>query len=259
MRGGVMNVLCVSYGNDSIALIQATFESGLRNVHTLFNDTGWAAPEWAERVAAGEAFARDCGFTPHRTASIGMEALVKQRKAWPRQGMQFCTEELKIIPTQAWLAQNDPEGMAVLFNGKRRAESAHRANIPLYTYPSESPLNRMTVSPLYMHTDAQRDELITKAGFEVLPHRSKECSPCVNSNKADINRLTEPVIARCERIETDMGVTKKGKPRTIFRPAKHMKATGIRQIVRWAKSKRGKFSLDDGNGTAGCDSGMCGG
>lgn len=253
-----MNILCVSYGNDSIALMQAAHEAGLRDVRVLFNDTGWADPDWFRRVEAGEAFARDCGFKPDRTGSIGMEALVRRKMAWPRQGMQFCTDELKIAPTQAWLAEHDPERVAVLYNGKRREESVGRANIPPYVLPNESAFERLTVSPLFRHTEAERDALVGRAGFEILPHRSKECSPCVNANKADIVRLSETVIAKCERIETDMGFTKSGKPKTIFRPAKHMKATGIRQIVRWANSARGKFSLDDGNGVAGCDSGMCG-
>jgi len=254
-----MHVLCVSYGNDSIALMQYAYESGIRDVSVLFNDTGWAAPEWMDRVDVGELLARKYGFAPHRTASIGMEALVKRKKAWPRQGMQFCTEELKITPTQKWLADNDPNCMAVLYNGKRRAESANRANIPLYVYPGESPLNRFTVSPLYLHSDEERNALIERAGFEILPHRSMECAPCINSNRADIVALPESVISEIERLETEMGHTRKGKPRTLFRPYRHMKATGIREVVRWAKSKRGKFKLDDGNGTAGCDSGMCGG
>lgn len=254
-----MHVLCVSYGNDSIALMQQAYESGMRNVHVLFNDTGWAAPEWEERVRAGEYWATSHAFIPHRTASVGMEALVKKKKAWPRQGIQFCTEELKIIPTLAWLAENDPDCTAVLYNGKRRAESANRSAIPLYTKASESPLNRITVSPLYLHTDAERDALIASAGFDVLPHRSMECSPCINSNRADLLHVPESVVANIARIEAEMGVTKKGKPRTMFRPYRYMKATGIREIIRWAKSPRGKFDIDDGNKTAGCDSGMCGG
>lgn len=254
-----MNVLCVSYGNDSIALIQAAHEAGLKSAYVLFNDTGWADPSWGQRILDGEAFARDCGFIPHRTVSIGMEALVMMKKAWPRQGMQFCTEELKIKPTLEWLEVHDPDATATLYNGKRRVESANRANIPLYIKAEDAPLKRLTISPLYLLTDAERDELVVAAGFEVLPYRSKECGACVNANRSDVISFSEPVIANIERIEKNMGITGNGKPRTLYRPYRHMGATGIREIVRWAKSKRGKFSLDDGNGVAGCDSGMCGG
>lgn len=254
-----MNVLCVSYGNDSIALIQACHESGLRDVHTLYNDTGWASPDWKDRVDAGEALARRYGFTPHRTASIGMEALVYAHKGWPRQGMQFCTEELKIEPTKKWLGEVDPQGMAILYNGKRRAESAKRSDIPLYIAAKDSWFGRLMVSPLYKHTDEQRNALVQAAGFEVLPHRSQECAPCVNASRADLIVLPEPVVANIARIEKNAGFTSKGKPRTMFRPYHFMGATGIREIIRWAKSPRGKFYLDDGNGAPGCDSGMCGG
>lgn len=79
-------VMFTSYGNDSIALMQWAHERGLRDVHTAFSDTGWAAPWWMERVEQAEAWARSLGFTPHRIASEGMEALVARKKAWPRGG-----------------------------------------------------------------------------------------------------------------------------------------------------------------------------
>ena len=84
-----------SYGNDSIALIQWCVENGLQDVTCLYNDTGWAREGWSARVDALEAWARSFGYRPVRTASVGMEALVRARKGWPRQGLQFCTEHLK--------------------------------------------------------------------------------------------------------------------------------------------------------------------
>jgi 3'-phosphoadenosine 5'-phosphosulfate sulfotransferase (PAPS reductase)/FAD synthetase len=35
-------VLCVSWGNDSVAMIQLALEMQLENVAILYNDTGWA-------------------------------------------------------------------------------------------------------------------------------------------------------------------------------------------------------------------------
>ena len=105
-------VIFASYGNDSVALIQWAHERGITNVHVAYGDTGWAADWWLARVAQGEQWARSLGFTSHRIASEGMEALVTRKKAWPRGGggkYQFCTKALKQQSAQAWLVEHDPD------------------------------------------------------------------------------------------------------------------------------------------------------
>jgi 3'-phosphoadenosine 5'-phosphosulfate sulfotransferase (PAPS reductase)/FAD synthetase len=248
-------VVKASYGNDSIALIQWAFEQGLRNVDVLYNDTGWAARGWPERVAEMEAWVRTLGFEPHRTSSLGLENLVRLKKGWPRQGLQFCTQELKMAPTAEWLKAHDPECKAVGVIGVRREESRNRAAFPEWSVGRDG---ERIWAPLVAYTEVMRDELLRRAGVEPLPHRSMECFPCINSNRADLRLLDEERIAEIEAIETSLGVTSKGKPRTMFRPHRYMGATGIREIVRWAQSERGKFDLDDGEGGPGCEAGWCG-
>ena len=94
-----------------------------------------------------------------------------------------------------------------------------------------------------MATDCQalepeRNDLIRQAGFEVLPHRSAECFPCINANIADLRALDEQSIKRLEELENEMGFTKNDKPRVMFRPARHKGAIGIRQVVNWASVMR---------------------
>jgi len=86
-----------------------------------------------------------------------------------------------------------------------------------------------------------------------------ECFPCINSNRRDLQELAkdETRIAKIEAIEADLGSTSKGKPRTMFRPYRYMGATGIREVVRWAAAKHGKFDLEDGTGSD-CTEGYCG-
>ena len=108
------------------------------------------------------------------------------------------------------------------------------------------------------YTEAMRDELLQRAGIEPLQHRSDECFPCINSNRADIRRLSVERIKEIAAIEKSLGHTSKGKPRTMFRPYRYMGATGIVEIARWAKSERGQFDLDDGEGGPGCEAGRCG-
>ncbi len=247
-------VLFASYGNDSVGLIQWAHERELANVAVLYNETGWAAADWEGRVREREQWVSSLGFTPFRTTSIGMEALVREKRGWPRQGMQFCTQRLKLEPTQVWLAQQDADGVATCLVGVRREESAIRRAFPEWTESSEAHGGRSLWAPLVNTTEAERDALVRRAGIEPLPHRSMECSPCVNSNKADIIATAEADIAKTDRIELDLGHTAAGKPRVMFRPAKHMGAVGIREIYRWAQSGRGEYEPP----RAGCDSGMCG-
>jgi 3'-phosphoadenosine 5'-phosphosulfate sulfotransferase (PAPS reductase)/FAD synthetase len=254
-------VIGCSWGNDTVATVQFVREAGFENVTCLYNDTGWAQEGWAERVDRMEAWARAIGYRPARTVSEGMEALVRRKKGWPRQGMQFCTEALKIGPTIAWLAENDPERLVTGVNGKRAAESTVRTQTVEWINPALSWGGRRLWQPLHAHLVPARDALIERAGHAVLPHKSKECF-CVNTGREGLRLVSERTIARTERLEREMGERK-----TMFRPARKMGATGIREVVAWAKAARGRYDprqpdlLDDGTGPSatatGCDEGFC--
>ncbi len=241
-------VIFTSGGNDSIALVQHTFEKGLKNVAVAYSNTGWAASWWPLRIAKFKAWVEALGFQFYEIESEGMEFLVHRKQAFPANGMQFCTTELKLIPAQKWLDSIDPEKNAVCMVGIRREESEKRRNWPVLTIASENHGGRDLLAPLADVRAYERDYLLKRAGWEPLPHRSKECSPCVNLNKADGRNLEEPEIERVERIEGDTGLT-------MFRVKKHMGASGIREIVKWANSPKGRYNP---NQISGCDSGMCG-
>jgi 3'-phosphoadenosine 5'-phosphosulfate sulfotransferase (PAPS reductase)/FAD synthetase len=253
-------LLRASYGNDSVALIQWAHERKLKDVSVLFSDTGWAAPWWEPRVAQMEFWADLLGFDTVRIPSVGLEQLVRNRKGWPRQGIQFCTTELKILPALKWMDEHDPFGLATVVVGIRREESANRRSFPEYVESSPDNDGRAMWAPLVDYSEADRNALLARAGVEPLPHRSMECFPCINSNRADLRELAKHPqrIAEIEAIERSLGSTSKGKPRTMFRPYRYMGATGIREIVRWAESAPGEFDPDDGTGGGNCDSGMCG-
>lgn len=248
-----------SYGNDSIAMIQWLFEVRIPNVTVVYSDTGWAADWWPQRVAEGEALAWSCGFQAVRIGSIGMEALVRSRKGWPFQRDQFCTTFLKIIPAQEWMDDVDPYGEATCICGVRAEESRERATSWREWTPwSERHHGRALWAPLLHHDEAMRNALILRAGFSVLPHRSAECWPCVNSNRADFLALSKDQnrVDRVAEIERSMGYTRNGKPRTMFRPHRHHGASGIHAVIDWARSGRkfvaGQMSLPI------CESGFCG-
>jgi hypothetical protein len=234
-------VIFSSYGNDSVALIQWAHEQGLRGVSVVYSDTQWAAPWWEARVVEMEAWVRRLGFRPARTTSIGFVELARQKKGFPTQRYQWCSYILKIEPGERWLAENDPDARAVCLVGVRRDEGPDRAEFPRYDIRSGNHGDRVMIAPFVDFTGEQRDELLFRAGIEPLPHRSMECSPCINSNKVDLKALTEDSISAVERLEGEMGMTSKGKPRTLFRPHRHMGAVGIREVVKWAHSPHGKY------------------
>lgn len=247
-----MNVVFVSWGNDSIALVQHLVEQGKTDCICVHSDTGWSAPDWADRVKAGEEFAEASGFESVKIPSIGMEKLVQLKKGWPSNQHQFCTKELKIAPALAWLDRVDPDKEAVCVIGVRREESKRRASFPEWVEESSGHGGRSLWAPLVRVQTPERDALIKRAGFDVLTHRSMECYPCVNANRADLRMLTDERVREIEKMESDMGFTRNGKPRYMFRPHRFKGAQGIREVKRWADSERGEYEP-----SGGCDSGWC--
>jgi 3'-phosphoadenosine 5'-phosphosulfate sulfotransferase (PAPS reductase)/FAD synthetase len=251
-----MNVIFASYGNDSVALIQWAHEAGLEDVTVAYSNTGWAAEKWTARVAIGSEWARSLGFQTVEIPSMGMEALVAMKQAWPRGGggkFQFCTEHLKETPALFWLAENDPDGEAVCLVGIRREESANRSTFPEWTEESEKHGGRALYAPLVRHTEPMRDALIVKTPLPILPHRSKECYPCVNARKGELAAMDEPAIHKIDLIEVRAGINSKGNARVMFSPKRHNGAIGIRAVVEDAR--HGHTDMFE---PAGCDGGWCG-
>lgn len=232
-----MLAISVSYGNDSIAMLQWAHETGQTNVVAVYCDTGWASPSWPQRVERGEALAKSYGFETVRCMSMGMPALVRMKKGWPGNGQQFCTSFLKGLPFLEWIDEVDPVTNAIVAVGKRRAESKKRADTPEFIYASEYHGGRTVWHPLYQHTDEERNELLAKAGFDVLPHRSRECNPCVNANRKTFLGLTPGEVERVSDLEAEVG-------QPMYRP-KRFNVIGIHGVIVWAKDGRKRSSVEE--------------
>ena len=240
-----MHVIFCSGGNDSIALIQHLYESGITDATVLYNDTGWAHPEWPERMRKVATLVWAYGYKYASTKSKGFVQMVKDKKGFPMAAsrMSFCTQELKTKPTLAYLTQTDPTKKAVCCAGVRREESQNRANHPEWIRMSNLYRGRARWFPLVSVNKAERDKLVTRAGFDVLSHSSMECFPCINSKRSDFRLLADypAIINKIACFEKEMGFTSKGKPRFMFRPYRHMGAAGIKEVVRWGLSEHGKY------------------
>lgn len=265
-------VIFSSFGNDSIALMQLARKNGLKNVDVAYSNTQWAAKWWPDRVAECADITRQLGWRFTEIPSEGFKNMVKRKKGFPRQGYQYCTGELKIIPALAWLENIDPERKAIVIVGLRQEESAARKDTPDFRANSPTHGGRMCLYPLARHTVAMRDDLIRDFGFEPLPHRSMECFPCINSKRSDLVLLSKDKerIEEIAAFEKEMGVGERsGKKKTMFRPYRHQGATGIKEVIKWALSPRGKYDKNqdelfmvddgtDGENEGGCQNGWCG-
>lgn len=244
--------ISTSYGNDSVAMIQWAKEQGLQDVSVIFVDTGWAAPGWLDRVKRLEDWVASIGFNVvHIKSEISFEDLMLRKKGFPSQRYQWCSGILKGLPFLTWIDDVDIGGGCTVMIGKRREESQERADTPEFIESSEYHGGRRIWHPLYLHTEKMRDNLLECAGIIKLPHRSKECSPCINSNKSDLRQLTEDDIVRVEDLEDRVG-------KTMFRPKKHMGAVGIRKVIAWAYAEHGGYNHKQDQMFNQCSSGYCG-
>jgi Phosphoadenosine phosphosulfate reductase family len=248
-----MNVISTSYGNDSVALIQWAKEHNLSDVTVSFIDTGWAGKGWLERVDRCEVWVRSLGFNPVRIVPrVQFARLIRDRKGFPNQRYQWCSGQLKGMPFLDWVDEVDLECRATVLIGKRREESPERADTPEFIEASDYHGGRRVWHPLYLHKEAERDALLARAGFEVLPHRSKECDPCVNANRGDLRTLAPEDVEKLAVLESEVG-----KP--MFRAGRHGGAKGIERVIRWANSNRGKYDdRQEDLFASPCSSGWCG-
>lgn len=231
-----------SGGNDSIALVQYMIENG-EPFTVVYNNTGWAHPEWEERIEKVSLWVKSSGNIFHETKSIGMKEMVKQKGGFPKpaSNMQFCTGILKEQPSLELYEEIDPEKDYDVVTGRRREESRNRADLPEYSIGSPKHGGRDVWNPLYRHSEEMRDKLLERSPFSKIATQSLECYPCINANKGSgvLANLLPERIKEIEDFELSLGRNGKGNPRTMFRPKRCGGSVGISQVVEWANGERG--------------------
>ena len=252
------NIIFSSCGNDSVALIQWAIDENLPNLHVAYSDTQWGSKDWPARVEKVKAWVEKNGGTFHTIQSEGFAELAKRKKAFPANGMAFCSYELKIKPAMDWLDNVDPEKKATCLVGIMRLESKARENWPVILEASPNHGGRKLHSPLAKMEILDRDKLLARSGFEKLETRSRECSPCVNATINDLQKLPPQDVQKVHELEVVLGVGERsGKQKFMFRPHRMGGARGIHEVKKRADQGGGSYSpLQDD--LFGCDSGFCG-
>lgn len=200
-----MHIVIGNYGDATIALLQWLKESQTQSVIVLSVNTGWESQQWPERVKLGEDFARACGFIPVRLhIPHSFDQIAQDRGDFPSPKFSWCVSLLKASPMLAWLLENDPSNQATIVLAKHRIVKTNVANLHEFE-KSESYDNRQIWYPLYQHAESEWRDLIQRAGFKVLGHRSLECRLCIHSHETELNQLTEQEQTDLIALENKLG------------------------------------------------------
>ena len=176
---------------------------------------------------------------------LTFDLLATLKGRFPSFGAQFCTEFLKLRPTRRYLEQFREKFEIILYSGKRRDESAKRANMAIercddfYDCIQRNPVADWTKKMCFDYVKAHGEKInpLYALGFSRVG-----CAPCINSSKDDIlawaKRFPE-MIDKIREWERRVG-------RTFFfsRENSNGDLQWVDDVVAWSKTAHGGKNLD---------------
>ena len=269
----------VSGGKDSQALLLwAVHESGfpVEKIKATFCDTGNEDDLTYKHIKMlSETICPIEAIQP----PLGFYELAKKKGRFPATKSRFCTQELKIFPTQKHILKYQKDGKSVLLlTGVRAGESAARAAMQEFEwddyYASDMfrPLLKWSLEDVWAFLkkyDSPRNPLYD------LGARRVGCFPCIMSNKSEIRNIAKNRPERIDMIRKAEMET--GKISTFFarnkvplafrsreiiaKSGEVMKVATIDDVVEWSKTghhKPSQYEMDFAEFAA-CPSntGMC--
>lgn len=196
---------------------------------------------------------------------------------FPSRKAQFCTEELKGNPLDAYLDSIDPEFICESWRGVRRDESRNRADAKdeYYDATKAGRIFRV-VQPIADWTAAQTIAYVIESGVRLNPLYSQGmkrvgCMPCINCGKDELLEISQrwpAEVARVAEWEELVAVASKRGAATFFADPDRGKAprdpseyARINSVVEWSKTSRGgkQYDLERAIPSDGCSSryGLC--
>lgn len=239
MNGRKINLLSVSGGKDSTALILHALETGAERVRYVFADTGnehddvytyldylelalgitiqrvkadfakkiegkrkWVAEKWPEHGISAEVVARALELL-HPTGNPFLDMCVWKGR-FPSTKARFCTDELKVIPiTNDVVIPLLKAGQRVRsWQGVRAQESARRAT---YKMHEQVDLGVWAYRPLLHWTHDDVFAIHRKHGISPNPLYSKGmsrvgCMPCIMCRKDELSEIARRFPEVIERL-----------------------------------------------------------
>lgn len=266
----VINHIGISGGKDSTALLLwAVHESGYdpTTLRVTFCDTGneHELTYAYIRLLSERVYPIEWIIPP-----LDFYALAKMKGRFPSAKVRFCTQELKMLPTQAYVLDLLRQGYQVLMHsGVRAAESAARAELLERDWDSYFACN--IYRPL-LHWDIEqvwamhRRYGIPRNPLYDLGMSRVGCAPCIMSRKSEILRLSQIAPERIgfiRKMETSMGnrcgyssffardkvpISQRSK-QIMTKSGEVMRVATIDDVVRWSTTDRGgqqyRFDFDE--------------
>lgn len=214
-----LNLFGLSGGKDSTALwAWAIHESGYprESIIGAACDTENEYDEVYEQIAALDAYGQLYGVRPVVILkSMGFLNLCVQKKRFPSARARFCTEELKIKPTQKFVANLKAEGHEVIsHSGVRRSESTERSLLEEWGTSAtlgcqeRRPLLDLTINQVWiMH----RKYFLPINPLYLTGRKRVGCKLCCMSNKQDVRitvKTRPEVIVQYREWEKVVGVAR---------------------------------------------------
>lgn len=189
-----INHLGISGGKDSTALLLwAVYESGypLDSIVASFCDTGNEHQWTYDHIKLLDATVHPIQIIK---PPLDFWELAHKKQRFPARKARFCTQELKMKPTQAFVQGLSGDGAVLLHSGVRASESNERAKLSEHDWdsymalPVYRPLLRWSLQDVWeIH---ERYGVPKNKLYETGMHRVG-CFPCINSNKAEIRLIAE--------------------------------------------------------------------
>jgi len=183
--------------------------------------------------------------------------LAKKKGRFPSVKARFCTQELKIFPSQRYVLVLMRDGAKILLlTGVRASESAKRAELPefewddFYACDMYRPLLKWSLDDVWAFLakySIPRNPLYDLGATRV------GCLPCIMSRKAEIRMIAKNFPERIDmirRAETDTGRISTFYPRKYVplgyrsleittHDGEIMRVPTIDDVVSWSKTARG--------------------
>jgi len=270
----------ISGGKDSTAvLLWMVHESGVprEKICATFSDTG-NEHEWTyEQI---ELISKTVHPVQTLKPKNGFDDMVRAHNRFPSKMVRFCTQELKIWPSQdhiKTLRVFYDEVVAV--SGVRADESEDRSKLEEWDYSGNlltvqwRPLLRWKIEDVLAIHEKYNVPLNRLYSFGA---RRVGCWPCIMSIKAEIRNIALNFPERIDQIrELEKEMWAKGRQATFFasdkiperfrshefvtKDGRLLKAASIDDVVKWSmtgKGAKGSY-IDDPQEPIGCSSGFC--
>lgn len=253
-------VASVSGGKDSAAMSLWLTEQGIAH-DGVFLDTGWEHEKTYEYLRGP--LIDKLGPITEIKAPLLMEDLIIKKGMFPSRVRRFCTQELKVKPIIAYLAQLMEDGTDVINAvGIRAGESASRSKMLEWEW--QDGFDCEVWRPLITWSEADVIEIHARHNLPPNPlylmgASRVGCWPCIYARKAEIRLIADKDpdrIVRLRVLEERVGVAARARAEAkgqtlVSDPAWFQAPLGdsgaawpIDKVVEWSRTARGGRQLE---------------